>query len=148
MELPEPMKWVIRFGLATGLRWGEMCRAQASDLRGRWLVVEHTKSAKVRRVPVTDADLLDGLRGRVGLVIPYKVTSSGTLSRRVRRLSGINRFHLHQLRHTFACRWLERGGSLAALQQILGHASIETTQRYARLADDMIMAEAERLASQ
>ena len=45
-----------------------------------------------------------------------------------------------------ACRWLERGGSLAALQEILGHASIVTTQRYARLSEAHIRAEAERLA--
>ena len=49
------------------------------------------------------------------------------------------------MRHTMACRWLEQGGSLATLQQILGHASIETTQRYAKLTDEHVMAEARRL---
>jgi site-specific recombinase XerD len=42
---------------------------------------------------------------------------------------------------------LERGGSLAALQQILGHASVLTTQRYARLTDDMVKREVEKVAA-
>jgi site-specific recombinase XerD len=52
------------------------------------------------------------------------------------------------MRHAFACQWLERGGSLAALQQILGHASIETTQRYARLSDEVVMREAKRIGKE
>lgn len=48
--------------------------------------------------------------------------------KRVRRMTGVEGFHVHQMRHTFACQWLERGGSLAALQQVLGHASITTTR--------------------
>jgi site-specific recombinase XerD len=49
------------------------------------------------------------------------------------------------MRHAFACQWLEKGGSLAALQQVLGHASITTTQRYAKLSDEAVMREAARL---
>ena len=51
-----------------------------------------------------------------------------------RKLSGVERFHVHMLRHTFACAWVDRGGSLAALQLLLGHSSITTTQRYGRPA--------------
>jgi integrase len=63
----------------------------------------------------------------------------------VRGRTGIERFHVHQLRHTFACRWLEAGGSLAALQELLGHSSIVTTQRYGRLAEAHVRDEVERL---
>jgi len=63
----------------------------------------------------------------------------------IQQESGVGRFHPHQLRHTFACMWLERGGSLAALQQVLGHSTIVTTQRYARLTDGIVRAEAERM---
>lgn len=72
-------------------------------------------------------------------------SSPSSFAKFVRRHSGVQRFHVHQMRHTMACRWLEQGGSLAPLQQILRHASIETTQRYARLTDEHVVAEARRL---
>ena len=62
-----------------------------------------------------------------------------------KRLTGLERFHVHQMRYTYACDWVNRGGSVAALQQILGHASIQTTQRYARISDEMVWRENERL---
>jgi len=139
LAIPEPWSFVIRFGLATGLRWGEMVRARASDVENGMLVISQTKSGRVRRVPLPPGLL----KGRVGLLMPCKDAS--VFSRRVRRLSRVMRFHPHMLRHTFACQWLEAGGSLPALQQILGHASITTTQRYARLTDAAVRAEAGRL---
>ena len=60
-------------------------------------------------------------------------------------LFGIAKFHVHQLRHTFACRWLEAGGSLAALQQLLGHSTIVTTQRYGRLSEPSVASEMARV---
>jgi integrase/recombinase XerD len=152
--LPEPHGFVCRLALCTGLRWGELCRAQAADVKrlrvsgsveDQWFVeVANTKSKRVRRVPLTP-DLLREVRGRVGRLAPYAAGSPGSFAERVRRRSGVEGFHVHQMRHTFACQWLERGGSLAALQQILGHASIVTTQRYAKLTDEAVMREAKRL---
>jgi site-specific recombinase XerD len=64
----------------------------------------------------------------------------------VRRWTGIAGFHVHRCRHTFACRWLEGGGNLAVLQQILGHRDLSTTMRYAKVTDELLEREAERVA--
>ncbi len=139
--LPEPHGFVCRFALGTGLRWGELCRAQASDVERGFVVVHQTKSGKVRRVPLT-GELLQEVRTRAGRLVPFASLSPGSFAAVVRRATGIERFHVHQMRHTMACQWLERGGNLAALQQVLGHASIETTQRYGRLSDEAVKQEA------
>jgi integrase len=144
-ELSEPHGFVCRLALGTGLRWGELTRAQASDLERGFLVVHRTKSGKVRRVPLVP-ELLAEIRMRVGRLVPFAEKSPGSFAQAVRRATGIDGFHVHQMRHTFACQWAERGGNLAALQQALGHASIETTQRYARLSDEAVMREAARIS--
>lgn len=105
------------------------------------LVVSQTQSGKLRRVPLAP-DLLREIRGRVGRPVAFAERSPGSFAKMVRKETGIERFLCHQMRHTFACQWIERRGSLAALQQILGHASVVTTPRYARLSDDAVRREA------
>jgi integrase len=63
------------------------------------------------------------------------------------QLSGVQRFHPHALRRTLACEWVDRGGSLSALQQLLGRSPITVTQRCGRISDSMVRAELRRLAS-
>lgn len=150
LAVGEPHAFVVRLGLGTGLRWGDLCRVQAKDLSrdagGGWcLEVAVGKTGEVLRVPVTDRVLVREIRGRVGRLVPFSPKSGTVFNRTVRRRSGVGRFHAHQLRHTFACRYLERGGSLAALQQILGHASVTTTERYARLLHSHVMKDAQRV---
>jgi integrase len=144
VSLPEPFGFVVRLSLGTGLRWGELCRAKSTDVERGMLVVGQTKSGRVRRVPLP-GDLLAELARRVGRLVGFPESNPMSFTRTVRRLSGVQRFHVHQLRHTFACRWLEAGGSLAALQQVLGHSTVVTTQRYARLDEDAVRAEAARV---
>jgi hypothetical protein len=50
------------------------------------------------------------------------------------RTAGINGFRFHDLRHTFASHFIMKTSNLPVLQQILGHASPQMTQRYAHLA--------------
>lgn len=140
--LPEPQAFVVRLGLGSGLRWGEMCRARAEDLGGDGaLQVYHTKTGELRRVPLPSSlrEEIGRMRGRV---CPRAQSAASGFNTFVRRHSPVGRFHVHQLRHTYACRWLERGGSLPALQQILGHKSVRTTQRYAKLSDEHVQREA------
>ena len=136
--------FVLRLLLGTGLRWAEACRVTRDDLRGQLLEIWNTKSGRVRRVPLSPG-LLEEVRGRVGPLNPFAPGSPGSFSRTVRRVTGIADFHVHRCRHTFAMRWLAAGGNLAVLQHILGHRDLSTTMRYARVTDELITREAERV---
>ena len=60
-------------------------------------------------------------------------------------------FHFHDTRHHFASWFVMRGGSLQALQEILGHGTLAMTMRYAHLAPEHLrseVAKTERRAAQ
>jgi site-specific recombinase XerD len=54
--------------------------------------------------------------------------------------------HWHDLRHEATCRWLSAGHDLRAIQLLLGHADLKTTQRYLNVTDnELLKAMSERL---
>jgi integrase len=95
-------------------------------------------------VPLSPELLAEIAQGDHRLVY-FAAGSPGSFSRTIRRYTGIPDFHVHRCRHTFAMRWLEAGGNLAVLQQILGHRDLSTTMRYARVTDELIEREAARV---
>lgn len=50
-----------------------------------------------------------------------------------------NKFRFHDIRHTFASHFMMNGGNIYDLQKILGHTSLEMTQRYAHLAPEHLV---------
>lgn len=66
-------------------------------------------------------------------LIPIKESTVKQLFRKLKSRSGISRLHPHLLRHTFATRYIERGGDIYSLQSILGHTSLEMVKKYVHL---------------
>jgi integrase len=152
VALPDPGGFVIRFLLGSGLRWGEAVRIVAKRrssadtvyIEDGCVVVSQTKSGRVRRVPLPKA-LLAEIRTRIGPLVPFPEGNPGGFARAIRRESGIKDFHVHQCRHTYAFRWVADRGSLSTLQELLGHADISTTMRYAKITQDVVEREARRV---
>ena len=66
-------------------------------------------------------------------LIPIKESTVKQLFRKLKSRSGIPRLHPHLLRHTFATRYIERGGHIYSLHSILGHTSLEMVKKYVHL---------------
>jgi len=52
------------------------------------------------------------------------------------RKAGITNLRFHDLRHTFGTRAVDNGASIAAVQKVMGHKSIETTMQYVHATDE------------
>ncbi len=134
---------------ATGLRVSELVNLRWSSWRTGWLVIRG-KGGKERLVPYGDraeATVLawQALQQQAGTLGPYVFpTDRGApMSRqnmwlRVRHnavLAGIlGKLSPHTLRHAFATHLLERGADLRAVQTMLGHADLSTTEIYTHVA--------------
>ena len=63
--------------------------------------------------------------------------------RRIRGLAGLDDVRIHDLRHTYASIAVSGGMAIQMVGRILGHSQLQTTMRYAHLADDPVRAAAE-----
>lgn len=138
---------------ATGLRVTELCRLRMDELNLDHGYVSATgKGRKQRLVPVGES-ALDALRrylerGRAALdkkrsPFLFLTQRAGPMTRQgfwkmVRKyadVAGITKdIYPHMLRHSFATHLLEHGADLRAVQAMLGHADISTTQIYTHIS--------------
>lgn len=127
---------VARICLATGARWGEAQGLTPDRIHGNSLVFANTKSKRVRSVPVAP-ELVALIRDHWKRHGPFSncigVFRLVLLTTSIRLPKGQAS---HVLRHTFASHFVQAGGSIVTLKEILGHASLSMTMRYAHLAKD------------
>ena len=65
--------------------------------------------------------------------------------RRIRARAGLDDVRIHDLRHSFASRALALGESLPMIGKLLGHTQVQTTARYAHLANESVKASGSRV---
>jgi site-specific recombinase XerD len=142
---------VLELLYAAGLRVSELCGLDRGDidLRGRTVTVLG-KGGKQRRVPVHDvavaalaAWLRDGRDDMEGPPEAVFVNRRGARlgPRDVRRIldrRSASPTHPHALRHTYATHLLDGGADLRVVQELLGHASLATTQVYTHVSKERL----------
>lgn len=145
-ELHSRDRALLELLYGTGLRASELCRLELEDvdLREGLLYVRRSKGGKERIVPFGEqvrkallAYLREGPPARAGplfLSQRGQALSRDTVTKTVARAgqrAGLTRaVSPHRLRHSYATHLLRHGASVRAVQALLGHASLASTQIY------------------
>jgi integrase/recombinase XerD len=153
-HLDEPLAWrdraLLELAYGAGLRVSELCGLGVSDLLlTENLVRVFGKGGKERLVPIgrsvigavsvylhTLRPTMDRGKSAGRLLLNARgqplsrVGAWGIVKRAARRAGSSKRVTPHTLRHSFATHLLEGGADLRAVQEMLGHADLSTTQIY------------------
>ncbi|HEX5265537.1 MAG TPA: tyrosine recombinase [Acidimicrobiales bacterium] len=151
---------VIELLYGSGLRVSELCGLAPADLDlPRGVVTVWGKGSKQRQVPMSAPSveavrrwLADGRDAFAGDESPPDAVFLNARGRRlgtrdVRRILDRHSAaptHPHALRHTFATHLLDGGADLRAVQEMLGHASLQTTQVYTHVSKERLLQVYER----
>ncbi|HEY1556415.1 MAG TPA: tyrosine recombinase XerC [Kofleriaceae bacterium] len=145
---------------STGLRVSEACALETTDIdRDRYgvpiVLVRHGKGGKSREVPLGGAATraLDAYLparrelGASGAALFVNATGARLTARSVQRM--VRRWSIaggvaasatpHGLRHSFATHLLDEGVDLRSIQELLGHASLSSTQIYTKVSLEHLM---------
>ena len=128
----------VAIGFYTGLRRKELLglRWENIDFTHRTIYIPKTKTERPRTLGLTAdiAQILQGLNPQKSGLVFEKVTKDKLKYplNHASEKAGIGHIRPHDMRHSFAVNFLNRGGTLEHLQRLLGHSKITTTQRYLR----------------
>jgi len=136
----------LRRGELTSLKWADI------DFCARSLAVRagYAKSGKARYIPLNSESLKVLARWREQSedeVMVFNLSDPKTAWSRVLKGAGIENFRFHDLRHHFASRLVMAGVDLNTVRELLGHADLKMTLRYAHLAPEHKAEAVERLAA-
>ena len=132
-------KALILFLYATGLRVSEAMNAKKDDIEDGWIRVRNGKGDKQRVVPIAPI-ALEVLNEY--LHIRLHISDYLFINAKGKQLSRISAFNItkkylnvspHVLRHSFATSLILGGADLRVVQELLGHASLLTTQIYTHI---------------
>lgn len=146
---------ILELLYSSGLRVSELTCLDIGDLDlSGGMVRVMGKGGKERIVPVGSRAIQAiqdslAMRGELAGSGPLFLNTRGDrINRRsvarivdahVLRIAAFKRISPHILRHTFATHMLEGGADLRAIQELLGHASLSTTQKYTHVSIDRLM---------
>ncbi|MYG52186.1 MAG: tyrosine-type recombinase/integrase [Rhodospirillaceae bacterium] len=157
--VPPEAAAAIRLLMLTGCRKGEVLALRWTDVdldAGELRLPDAKSGPRAVQLPPPAVRLLEDLPHRAGSpwVFPGRDRdghySAGGLDRAwyaVREAAKLEDVRIHDLRHSFASRALALGETLPVIGKLLGHNDIETTARYAHLAQDSVHEAAERIAA-
>ena len=150
---------LIEMLYGSGLRVSEVCSIDIDSINDRNnTVIVMGKGSKQRQVPVSEPSVLavkHWLKFR-NAVVSNAVVSNETrystalfLNARGHRLApcdvrriidqrALTPTHPHALRHTYATHLLDNGADLRAVQELLGHSDVATTQRYTQVSKERL----------
>lgn len=146
--IPDRWRLAVRLAGEAGLRRAEIARVSRNDifqdLLG-WTILVHGKGGKERVVPLNSSLALElRVHFRRNFWLYPARSSSGHitedyLAKRVRAYLP-PRWSMHSLRHRFATIAYANTYDIRAVQELLGHSNLNTTQRYVALQNDRLRA--------
>ena len=147
------LKYVVPMLILTGARKREVLDAkwQDFDFSRRVWRIPMSKSGRARHVPLSDGamTLLSTMPRKPGCDWAFANPDTGKPYVSIfyawnvaRKQAGLSDVRLHDLRHSFASLLINSGRTLYEVQHILGHTQVKTTQRYAHLSQDTLLAAA------
>lgn len=171
-ELRTRDKAMVYFMLSTGVRVTEMCGITIKDIdlanrnvlihgkgsKDRYVVYDEATEERLRMYINERSDLNISEERILGNALAYlfasaderhkQLNKSGIEAefRKLRDIAAIPRLHPHLMRVTFATRLAEKNVPINVIAELMGHASITTTQRYIRLTSRKMKQYLDRIA--